>query len=138
MQLNQAIERALRATEHSGRWHCVFRPDMLELRYIVARQDDLWTVRGALVANNAWARSERLPLALEDFAASDWQMEMCDEGIQAGTRDCPAVHGQRNAGQRQRDGQDGADPHHAGLAAGTGSAGEPAAVKPMRNTERAG
>ena len=108
MQLNQAIERALRATEHSGRWHCVFRPDMLELRYIVARQDDLWTVRGMLVANNAWARSERLPLALEDFAASDWQMEMC------------------------------ADPHHAGLAAGTGSAGEPAAVKPMRNTERAG
>lgn len=88
MQLNQAIERALRATEHSGRWHCVFRPDMLELRYIVARQDDLWTVRGMLVANNAWARSERLPLALEDFAASDWQMEMCDEGIQTGTRDC--------------------------------------------------
>lgn len=88
MQLNQAIERALRATEHSGRWHCVFRPDMLELRYIVARQDDLWTVRGALVANNAWARSERLPLALEDFAASDWQMEMCDGGIQDGTRDC--------------------------------------------------
>ena len=61
---------------------------MLELRYIVASQDDLWTVRGALVANNAWARSERLPLALEDFAASDWQMEACDEGIQAGTRDC--------------------------------------------------
>jgi len=88
MQLNQAIERALRATEHSGRWHCVFRPDMLELRYIVARQDDLWTVRGMLVANDAWARSERLPLALEDFAASDWQMEMCDEGIQAGTREC--------------------------------------------------
>ena len=26
--------------------------------------------------------------ASADFAASDWQMEMCDEGIQAGTRDC--------------------------------------------------
>lgn len=88
MQLNQAIERALRATEHSGRWHCVFRPDMLELRYIVARQDDLWAVRGTLVASNAWARPERMTLALEDFTATDWQMEMCDEGIQSRTRDC--------------------------------------------------
>lgn len=88
MQLNHAIERALRAREHSGNWYCVFRPDFLELRYIVSLEKDAWQVRCELVANNAWARSERMLLTIADFEATDWVTEPCAEGIQRGDRDC--------------------------------------------------